>query len=59
MAKKKSPKMIMYIAAPSIPQTEIKALQEHFKEATKDPEYTVVANHEVHVRAIPKFGAQV
>jgi len=35
------------VIAPDVPCTELKALKTHFKEAMKDPEYSLVTNYEV------------
>jgi len=40
---------ITFVVAPSIPQSELKALKKHWKEAAKDSQYTLVTNYEMRV----------
>ncbi len=40
---------ITLVMAPGIPETERKALEKHYKEAERDPDYIVVINYEARV----------
>lgn len=43
---------ITLVIAPGIPESERKALEKHYKEAERDPAYTVVLNYEARVDLI-------
>ena len=45
-------KYITLIQAPGIPTSEVKPLKKHYREAIKDPAYTVVLNYEARVDLI-------
>jgi|SRR5208283_300808 len=40
---------LTFVVAPSVPTSELKVLKKHWKEAAKDPRYTVVTNYEMRV----------
>jgi|SRR5208337_5252056 len=44
----------LLVIAPGVPQSEVKQLRKHFKEAERDPSYTVVTNYEIRAWAVPK-----
>ena len=44
----------LLVIAPGIPRDELKALRKHFKEAEKNPSYTVVVNYDIRVSAVSK-----
>jgi hypothetical protein len=48
MPKPKTPYFTL-VVAPTIPETERKALEKHYREALLDPAYTVILNYEAHV----------
>lgn len=43
--KNGSLRKITFVTAPGVPLVEIKALESHWKEAIKDPSYTIVTNY--------------
>ena len=41
------------VIAPGIPQTEVRLLRKHLREALKDPNYTVVVNYDCQLDVVP------
>ncbi len=41
---------IIFVLAPDIPYTEVKALEKHWKEAIGDPSYVVITNYNVYTK---------
>lgn len=57
MGKTKAPKsapsrLITFVSAPDIPESDRKALERHWREAMRDPFYSVVTNYDVSVHSV-------